>query len=186
MLNSSILLLTQSEGGTFCLIKKYVRTMEKISITVGKAFSFLIIPMVILQAGEAILRYVFDSPTIWSWEIATLLYGAHFIVGAAWVMTYDGHVKTDMIFSRFSKAKQNLIELVLYPLLFLPFVSVMIWKCTQNALYSIAIDERTSTLWAPPLYPLKIIITFAFVLLLFQGIANWLKIFVQYTKGEEI
>lgn len=186
MLNSSITIDAIREGGAFSLIKKYVKTMEQISIFVGKVFSFLIIPMVILQACETILRYVFDRPTIWSWELAMLLYGAHFIVGAAWVMTYDGHVKTDMLFSKLSRTKQNIVELALYTVLFFPFVSVMIWKCTQNTLYSIAIREKTSTMWAPPIYPLKIIITFAFLLLLLQGIAKWLKLFVQYTKGEEI
>ncbi len=168
------------------MIKKYVETMDKISIFVGKVFSFLIIPIVILQAGEALLRYVFGSPTIWSWEVAMLLYGAHFIVGAAWVMTYDGHVRTDMLYAKFSAKKQQLLELILFPLVFFPFVSVLLWKCTVNTLYSISIRETTFTQWAPPFYPLKIVITFAFLLLLFQGIAKWLRVFVLFTKGEEI
>ncbi|MGE4272707.1 MAG: TRAP transporter small permease subunit [Desulfitobacterium sp.] len=168
------------------VIRKYVRTVEKTSVFFGKAFSYLIIPMVILQAGEAFLRYIFDSPTVWSWEVAMLLYGAHFIVGAAWVMTYDGHVKTDMLYSKFSLKHQQLLDLVMYPFLFFPFVTIMLWKCTANTLYSISIRETTYTQWAAPLYPLKIVITFAFLLLLLQGIAKWLKTLVLYTKGEEI
>lgn len=152
----------------------------------GKAFSFLIIPMVILQGGETILRYVFGRPTIWTWEVAMLLYGAHFIIGAAWVMTYDGHVKTDMLYSKFSQKRQQLLDLILYPIIFFPFVIVMLWKCTENTLYSISIRETTYTQWAAPFYPLKIVITFAFLLLLLQGIAKWLKTFLLYTKGEEI
>lgn len=168
------------------MIRKYVKTMDKISISVGKFFSFLIIPIVILQAGETLLRYVFNSPTVWSWEVAMLLYGAHFITGAAWVMTYDGHVRTDMVFSKFSPKKQQILELILFPLIFFPFAAVMVWKCTDNALYSLSIRETTYTQWAAPLYPLKVIIAFSFLLLLLQGIAKWLRVFVQFTKGEEI
>lgn len=168
------------------MIKKYVKAIEKLSVLAGKTFSFLIIPIVVLQAGETFLRYIFDSPTVWSWEVAMLLYGAHFIVGAAWVMTYDGHVKTDMLYSRLSPKTQQLVDLIMYPVLFFPFVIVMLWKCADNTLYSIAIKETTYTQWAAPFYPSKIVITFAFALLLLQGIAKWLKTFVLYTKGEEI
>ena len=168
------------------MIRKYVLTMDKISIAVGKAFSFLIVFILILQAGEAILRYFFQSPTIWTWEVAMLLYGAHFIMGAAWVMTYDGHVRTDMLFTKLSRKNQSLVELILFPAIFLPFIGVMIWKCTVNTIYSISILETTFTQWAPPFYPLKVLITISFILLLLQGIAKWLRCFIFFTKGEEI
>ena len=168
------------------LIRKYVLIMEKISITMGKAFSFLIVFILVLQAGESVLRYGFNSPTVWSWELATLIYGAHFVMGAAWVMTYDGHVRTDMLFIHLPRRIQSLVELILFPMLFLPFIGVMIWKCTANAIYSVSIMETTYTQWGPPFYPLKVLIAFSFVLLLLQGIAKWLRCFVFFTKGEEI
>lgn len=168
------------------MLKKFLNTIDEISEYTAKAFSYLIIVMVVLQVGEAILRYVFNKPTIWSWELVMLLYGVHFIIGAGWVLKEEGHVRTDVIFQTLAPKKQALLELIMYPCLFFVFVIVMLWKSTANAIYSVSVREATFTQWAPPFYPVKIIVAIAFLILLLQGIAKWIRCFVFFRKGERI
>ncbi len=168
------------------VIKRYINTLDKVTEYAGKAFSFLILIILSLQAMEAILRFIFKSPTIWSWEVALLLYGAHFIMGAAWLMSTDSHVKTDILFIKLSKKRQALITMILYPIIFFPFAFIMTWKSINHALFSTLIQETTYTQWAAPLYPLKIVIAIAFILILLQGIATWFRSYLYYTKGDEI
>ena len=168
------------------MLNKALETIDLISEKTAKAFSYLIIVIVLLQAGESIMRYVFGQPTIWSWELAMLLYGVHFIMGAGWVLKEEGHVRTDVIFQKLSPKKQALLELILYPCLFFVFVSVMLWKTTTNAMYSISVREATFTQWAPPFYPIKAIIAIAVLILLLQGIAKWIRCLIFLRKGERI
>lgn len=167
-------------------LKRFLKVIDMISEYTAKAFSYIIIVIVILQAGEAVARYIFHKPSIWSWELAMLLYGIHFIVGAGWVLKEEGHVRTDVIFQTLSQKKQALLELIMYPCLFFVFTTVMLWKSTANAIYSVLVREATFTQWAPPFYPVKIIVALSFLILLLQGIAKWIRCLVFFRKGERI
>ena len=74
------------------MFKKFVHIVDRISEISGKAFSFIVLPVVLLEAVEVVLRYVFNSPTDWTWELAALLAGGMFVMGAGWVLKEDRHV----------------------------------------------------------------------------------------------
>ena len=157
------------------VLQKCLSTIDALTENIGKLFSFLIIIIMLLQIYEVIMRYIFGAPSIWSWELCMLLYGAHFMLGGAWVMKQNKHVRTDVLLQKFSKKKQALLEVILFGTVFFTFVAVMVFKQGDNALYSLRMGERTFTAWAPPFYPLKIIIAVSFFLLALQGLARWVR-----------
>jgi len=168
------------------ILAKLFNIIDTASEKVGKFFSYLILIMVALEAFEVFMRYALDSPTTWSWELVTLLYGAHFIVGGAWVLKEEGHVRTDIIYAHLSPKWKAVLNVITYACLFFVFMGVMIWKQTTHAYYSWSIDERTYTMWGPPFWPLKIFIAFSFILLGLQGIVKWLRNLIFLIKGEEV
>jgi TRAP-type mannitol/chloroaromatic compound transport system permease small subunit len=168
------------------IIARVLRVIDAISEYTGKLFSFLILIMVGLETVEVIRRYIFHAPTTWAWEVVVLLFGAHFIIGGAWVLKEDGHVRTDVFFSRFSPRVKAIIDLILFTIIFFTFAGVMIWKYSLHTIYSWSIKETTYTMWAPPFYPLKTVVTISFILLGFQGLAKWLRDLIFVIKGEEI
>lgn len=153
--------------------QKLFRFIDFLSEGTGKLFSFLVIIIMLLQVYEAVMRYIFKAPSIWSWELAMLLYGVHFMAGGAWVLKQNKHVRTDIFLMNMSKKTQAWLEVFLFGSLFLIFAVVMTFKQTENALFSLSMGERTFTEWAPPFYPVKIIMAISFLLLLLQGIARW-------------
>lgn len=167
-------------------LAKVLSGIDKISEYVGKAFSFLVILMVILQVIEVFRRYVLEAPTIWNWELVMLLYGAHFVMGGAWVLKNDGHVRTDVIYHKLHPKQKAWLDLILFTCIFFVFAVVMTYKGTLHALYSISVNERTYTLWAPPFWPLKILFALGFIMLLLQGLAKWLRDLIFIVKGERI
>ena len=167
-------------------LQKCLFIIDALTENIGKLFSYLVIVIMLLQVYEAVMRYIFKAPSIWSWELGMLLYGAHFMLGGAWVMKQNQHVRTDILLQRFSKKKQALLEVILFGTIFFTFVTVMVYKQTDNALYSLRMGEKTFTEWAPPFYPLKIIIAVSFFLLALQGLARWVRQLHFLITDEEI
>jgi len=167
-------------------VGKLLRGIDKLSEFSGKIFSLLVIPIIILEAGESLLRYVFQRPTDWSWELASMLFGAFFMMGGAWVLKEQNHVRTDVFYNKLSRKWKAYFDLFFFTTIFFTFTVVMVWKMSANALYSIGIQESTFSMWAPPLYPLKVIFAVAYILLFLQGLAKWVRDLVYVVKGVEI
>jgi len=167
-------------------LAKGLKLIDALSENAGKAFSYLILIIVVLETSEVILRKVFNNPTDWIWELCTLLAGAAFVMGGAWVHKEGKHVRTDVIFGNLSRKKQAIIDIFFFLTIFTSFVGVLIWKTVSNAAYSWKIHETTFTMWAPPLYPLKTVIALSFILFGLQGLAKFIRDVVFLVKGEEI
>lgn len=165
---------------------KVLKRIDAISEWSAKAFSFLIILVTAIEVREVIARYVFNRPTIWTWEVSSLLCGMLWIMGAAWVLKEGRHVRTDVFYRRFSPKSQTCVDLVLFPCLLFVFVGVMIWHGIPAAVHSCQIREGTWSIWSPPLYPTKVVMVLAFLLLGLQGLAKWIRDLVFVIKGINI
>lgn len=166
--------------------EKILQKIDATSIWTGKLASFLIIAITLLQGREVVARYVFDRPTIWNWELCTMLYAVLFLLGGPWVLQQKKHISTDIVYVRFSPKVQAYIDIVTYLCFFSVFVAVMLWQGTIMAWDSIRIQETSYTLWAPPIYPLKTLMVFAFVLLTLQGIAKIIRDIIFVSTGRKI
>ncbi len=167
-------------------IGKVLKKIDSLSIWAGKITSFLIIAITLFQVREVVARYVFDKPTIWNWELCTMLYAALFLMGGAWVMQEKKHVSTDIIYVRLSPRMRAYLDIVTYLCFFTVFAGVMLWQGAEMALDSIKIRETSYTLWGPPIYPSKTMMVAAFVLLAMQGIAKIVRDIIFVSTGKEI
>ncbi|MCF6247363.1 MAG: TRAP transporter small permease subunit [Desulfobacula sp.] len=141
----------------------------------GEITSFLIYPLLLIVIYEVFMRYAFNAPTTWGFEATTFLYGLHYMFGLAYTDAHDGHVKVD-IFSSLAPARlQAILRIVTNLVFFMPVtVCLTIWG-TKFAYLSTKGLEANSTSWAPPIWPLKILMAVCLLSLLIQGIANLIK-----------
>lgn len=167
-------------------LSKFLKGIDWLSESAGKLFSLLVLVIVALEAGESILRYVFGRPTDWTWELAAMTFGALFMMGGAWVLKENNHVRTDVFYNMLSRKWKAYFDLFFFTAVFFSFAFIMVWKMGGNAIYSVSIRETTFSMWAPPLYPLKVIFAIAYILLLLQGLALWIRQLVYAIKGVEI
>ena len=156
--------------------------LEKISSMIdtfnrkeGEWASLLILPLTIIVLFEVVMRYVFDSPTIWGFEATTFLYGIHFMLGLAYTDVTDGNVKVDIFSSRTTPRTQAILVLLSNLVIFIPVFSCMTIWAWKYAITSTLQHELNSTSWAPPIWPIKIIMAIAFSFLFIQGISTVLK-----------
>ena len=142
----------------------------------GRLFCWLIVPMVAGITYEVIVRKLFSAPTDWAYELTYMLYGSHFMLGIAYALYRGGHIRTDVFYARWSPRTRGLVDATLYLLFFFPGMLFFLVSGGTEALQAWAIGERSdASPLRPPIYPFKAVIPIATLLVLVQGVSEFLK-----------
>ena len=83
-------------------LSKTIRVIDKFTDTTGTWVAWLNIPLVFAVAWEVGARYLFNAPTIWSFDVTYMLYGTIFMLGAAYALHKGAHIRTDFFFEKWS------------------------------------------------------------------------------------
>ena len=164
------------------MLESFANTLETISKKEGEWMSFIIYPLLLIVVYEVFMRYAFNAPTSWGFEATTFLYGLHYMFGFAYTDVHDGHVKVDIFTTLFSTKKQTLMKILTNIVFFMPVMIPMTIWAFKFAYTSMIGLEVNSTSWAPPIWPLKILMAVCFLFLLLQGIANLINDINALTK----
>ena len=159
--------------------------VDRVSSLVGQAFSWLIVALTFLISWEVFARYVLNKPNPWAFDLMIMMYGAAFMMAGAYTLAKNGHVRGDVLYSFFPPRLQAGLDLILYFVFFIPGVVALVWAGYTYAEESFAIREHsTLTANGPPLYPFKMVIPFAGVLLLLQGCVEIVRCVICLRNGE--
>jgi TRAP-type mannitol/chloroaromatic compound transport system permease small subunit len=120
---------------------------------------------------DVILRYVFNKPTTWAWDVNLQLLAVLALLGAGYCLLHEAHVRMDIVWVRLPVRGKAILNSITY-LLFLFTISMLFWLSVSAASLSVQTGERYSSYLAPPIYPLKIVIAIGLLLLLLQGISK--------------
>ena len=158
------------------LLRRIVRSIDGFAVWCGRVFCWLALPLVAALTYEVIARYVFHRPTIWAYDVTYMLYGTHFMLGAAYTLYRGGHIRTDIFYQSWSTRTRGTVDAALYLFLFFPGMVLFLWMGLQEALQSFDIREVSdASPWRPPIYQFKAVIPLAVFLLLVQGVSEFLK-----------
>jgi TRAP-type mannitol/chloroaromatic compound transport system permease small subunit len=163
----------------------FAKKIDGISAWTGRLFAWLVIPLTVLIVYEVFTRRFLNAPTIWTFELSNFLYGAHFMLVAAYGLLNKSHVCIDLFVMRGSKRTAVILDLFCYFLLFFPFIIVILYHGFVFAKDSWASWETSWSVWGPPLYPIKTVIPVTAFLLLIQGISEVIKKVILLKTGEE-
>ena len=164
-------------------IQTLLHTADHISTWVGKAFSWLIVALMLLVVVEVFKRYALNAPTAWVFDASNMLYGTLFMMCGAYTLAQDGHVRGDFLYGNFKPRTQASIDLVLYIVFFLPGVAALTWSGWSYFQDSVALNEQTFNADPLPVYPFKFMIPFAGALVLMQGISEIIRCMVCIKTG---
>jgi TRAP-type mannitol/chloroaromatic compound transport system permease small subunit len=165
-------------------MQKLLLFVDRISSLVGQAFSWLIVALTFLVSWEVFSRYVLNHPNPWSFDLMIMMYGTAFMMAGAYTLAKNGHVRGDVLYGFFPPRLQAALDLILYFLFFIPGVVALVWAGYTYAAESLAINEHsTLTANGPPLYPFKMVIPVAGILLLLQGMVEIVRCIVCLREG---
>ncbi len=163
---------------------RIARGIDQISLWFGKKVSWLILPLIFGLTYEVISRYLFKAPTIWAYDLAYMLYGSLFMLGAAFTLHKKGHIRTDIFYDRWPPQKQGRVDAILYLFFFFPGIILFLVAGLDEAIHSWILWERSEVgAWRPPIFPFKTVIPLTALLLLIQGVSELIKSLYAARRG---
>jgi TRAP-type mannitol/chloroaromatic compound transport system permease small subunit len=151
------------------------RAIDAMNTKIGKYVSWLILVAVLVSAINAIIRKLFDvSSNSWL-ELQWVLFGCVFLLCAPWTLLAGEHIRIDIINSKLSYKTRNIIDLVGHSLFLTPFALLMVYYSIPFFTRSFAINEQSLNAGGLPQWPAKALLMVGFVLLLAQGISEFIK-----------
>jgi len=167
-------------------IKKIISFIDRFNDCIGRIFSIIVFPIVLMLVYEVTMRYVFNRPTIWAHELSAILYAIYFLIGGVYALRWGGHVRVDILYNKFSRRTQSILDLFTW-ILFYIFIGIMFWEGSKFAYTSMMRMEISNTAWSPPIWPVKMFIPLAAFLMLLQGFTKTMKdIYFLFTDKELI
>jgi len=166
-------------------LKKLLSVIDAISIGTGKVTSWLILLVVGFIIYEILMRYVFHLPTLWVSESMVFGAGLTYVLGAAWALQDNRHVKIDLIYGRLTLRQRAVIDSITF-VFFALYMSVFLWATAEYARRSVSVMETSGSAWDPPVYPIKLAMMAGIVLLLLQGIAKFIRDLHFAIKGHKL
>lgn len=166
-------------------MKKILSIIDAISICSGKAAGWLILIVVGFIIYEILMRYVFHLPTLWVSESMVFGSGLTYVLGAAWALQDNRHVKIDLIYGRLTPRRRAIIDSITF-VFFAFYMGVLLWATAEYARRSVSVLETSGSAWDPPVYPIKLALAAGVVLLLLQGIAKFIRDLHFAVKGKTL
>jgi TRAP-type mannitol/chloroaromatic compound transport system permease small subunit len=162
-----------------------IRTIDTFTEVTSHVFVIVIVPLILANVVEVFARYVLRAPTVWALDVTTMSYGTLFMTGAALALLKGAHVRTDMLWDKFSDRTKGMIDSIAALLLFLPTTAVLFFISIDDFIHAVSIDERSSSgAWTPIIWPLRGVIPLTFAMLFLQGISELMKSLWAWRTGE--
>ena len=153
-----------------------IRTIESLSIWIGRAFGWCILILTLSVSYEVFVRYVLNAPTVWVFDMMVQMYGALFLMAGPYALAQDSHVRGDVLYRLIPVRWQARIDFTLYIFFFFPGMLALFWFGWEIAADSWRYKEVS---WNSPariqIYFFKTLIPVAGGLLILQGIAEILR-----------
>lgn len=154
-----------------------VRWIDALNERIGRVVGWLVLLMVLIGAYNAVARYLgrwvgLNLSSNAYLEAQWYLFSLVFLLGAAYTLKHDDHVRVDVLYGRLSRRARAWIDLVGTLVFLLPFSVFCLWVSWPSVRNSWAVQEGSPDPGGLPRYPLKTMILVAFALLLLQGIAE--------------
>jgi TRAP-type mannitol/chloroaromatic compound transport system permease small subunit len=151
------------------------RGIDRLNEFIGKWVGWLILGAILVSATNAVIRKAFNmSSNAWL-ELQWYLFGAAFLLAAAYTLKQNEHIRIDIIYGLFSRRKQHWIDLFGHVFFLMPFVLLMLYYFVPYFLLSYRSGEVSSSAGGLVIWPAKLMLLIGFFLLALQGISEIIK-----------
>ncbi len=155
-------------------IKLYVRYVDKMNYGVGRFAMYLIFPMGAILLYSTVARLILGYPVNWALEMTQFMLSAYYLLGGAYSMQLDAHVRMDLFYSRLPPRQRAVTDAITI-LCVVFFLGVLLYGGLSATNYAIQYNQKNYTAWSPPLWPIKVVMTFGVFLMLLQTISTFFK-----------
>ncbi len=151
------------------------RAIDALNERVGQLVYWLILAAVVVSAGNASVRYLFDlSSNAWL-ELQWYLFGAVVLLASGYTLRHNEHVRIDVIIAHLSPRARAWIDLLVGLFFLLPMATIILVLSWPMFIESIVRNEFSADAGGLLRWPVKVLIPLGFLLLLLQGLSEIIK-----------
>jgi len=157
------------------LLLKLSHGIDTLNRWIGRSFALMVLVAILVSAGNATVRKVFDiSSNAWL-ELQWVLFSTVFLLCAPWTLLSNEHVRIDIVNSMLPRPVRSVIELIGHALFLLPLTIIIIITSVPFFLESFRLNEQSFSSGGLPQWPAKSLIMIAFAFLALQGVSELIK-----------
>ncbi|TKA94176.1 TRAP transporter small permease subunit [Cereibacter changlensis] len=151
------------------------RFIDRMNEIIGKSVAWLILIAILVSAVNAVIRKIFNvSSNSWL-ELQWYLFGAAFLLAAAYTLKQNEHIRIDIVYGAFPRRVQHWIDLMGHLLFLMPFTLLMIWYFVPYVSLSYRNGEVSNNAGGLTIWPAKALLLIGFSMLALQGISEIIK-----------
>ena len=166
------------------IIVKYVKWVDFVSTRFGRLAMYGIFLMIATLLLGAVTRNILNIPLSWTVEMAQFTMTAYYILGGAYSVQLNSHVRMDLLYDRCSDRTRAKIDTWTNFFLLFYLVCLLVGSISST-IYAIEYDQRKFSQWNPSMVPIKIIMVFGIILMLLQTLSTLFKDIAK-SRGIEI
>ena len=149
--------------------------IDRVTEFIGRWVGWLILVSILVSAGNAVVRKTFNmSSNAWL-ELQWYLFGAAFLLAAAYTLKQNEHIRIDIVYGAFSRRVQHWIDLFGHVFFLMPFVVLMIFYFVPYVSLSYRSGEVSTNAGGLVIWPAKALLLIGFSLLGLQGLSEIIK-----------
>lgn len=157
------------------LLLRIAKAIDALNHKVGLIATWLVLIACVISAGNAMMRYGFNmSSNAWL-EIQWYLFGGMVMLGAAHTLRVNGHVRVDVLYSRYSDRTRLWVDLLGGIFFLMPMAIIIGWLSWPLFMNSYQIGEHSANAGGLLRWPVKVLIPIGFLLLTLQGFSEIVK-----------
>jgi len=154
---------------------KLSSVIDAINAQIGRWVAWLILLAVVVSAGNATVRKIFDvSSNSWL-ELQWILFSAVFLLCAPWTLLNNEHIRIDIVNNQLPRWLRDTIELVGHTFFLLPLAIIMVVTGVPFFLKSVELNEQSGNAGGLPQWPAKSLVMLGFAMLLAQAVSETIK-----------
>ena len=151
-------------------------SIDSINDRIGRGVAWLTTILMIVICIDVVLRYLFSNTKTWVIELEWHIFSVIFLIGAAYTLLHDKHVRVDLFYEKMSDKRKALVDTFGLLLFLIPWAIVIIYYGFEYTANSFSFRQGSPQPGGlPARYVIKSCIVIGFVLLVFQGLSEVIK-----------
>ncbi|QDY70492.1 TRAP transporter small permease subunit [Qingshengfaniella alkalisoli] len=166
-------------------MNRILGVIDRISAVLSRIAEAVTLILVASMIYEVVARYVFGAPTIWAFDISYMCTGTLFVLGAAYALKQDAHVRIDFLAQKLPPALRQKIEGGVFLCLLLPIFIGLSWVATGRAWRAFVEGEvEMVSPWAPLMWPFYSMLALGLIALTLQIFAQGCRAFLGRSRSD--
>tara|TARA_B100000614_G_scaffold192288_1_gene173387 strand:+ start:154 stop:663 length:510 start_codon:yes stop_codon:yes gene_type:complete len=154
-------------------IRTYVRYVDGFNRVVGRIAMWLVFVMMGILLWSSVSKTMFN-PSLWTLEMAQFVMTAYYILGGAYSLQLDSHVRMDLIYGRWTPRQKAAVDAVTVIMLFTYLIFLLIGGVSSTE-YALKYGETSYSSWSPYMAPIKIVMVAGIFLMFLQTTSIFFK-----------